>query len=144
MSTTQRHYAPIVYMDLPQPLGGFAAIRSNIIYPDTALILQLEGTVIIKCIIDADGRPQDVTATLGPELLFNAAIEAVRLSHWNPARVDGHPVSDTFSFALDFYLPGSQTDVEEPAPLGIRSSIIQLVLVSAVFGIVFLLRGYII
>ena len=137
----QRHYAPIVYMDLPQPLGGWAAIRNYIIYPDTALSLQLEGTVLIKCVIDADGRPRDVTALLGPELLFNAAIEAVRLSHWNPARIDGQPVSDTFSFPLDFYLPGTHMEFEEASPTGLNNPLWQIILGVSAIVLVFFMRG---
>ena len=139
-----RERGPLVYLDLPQPLGGYEAIQNHIIYPDTALVLKLEGTVIIRCIIDIDGYPKDVTPILGPELLFDAAIAAVELSHWNPARLYREPVAKNVEFALDFHLPISEMteiDREEP-PIEVTKTLYHYLMGGVVTLLVFILVGY--
>ena len=139
-----RERGPLVDLDLPHPLGGYEAIQNHIIYPDTALVLNLEGTVIIQCIIDIDGYPQDVMPILGPELLFDAAIAAVELSHWNPARLYREPVAKNVEFALDFHLPGSvMTEIEwDEQPVEVTKTLYHYLLGGVVTLLVFMLLGY--
>ena len=140
----QRHREPVIYLYRPYPIGGYPAIQALIVYPDAALAQKLEGTVIIRCVIDIDGYAREVLPILGPEVLFNAAIDAVELSQWRPARLDGQPVAGQVQFALDFHLPGSgitpSQDIHEQHI--IRNLLHNLALGSLVMGLVFLSRGY--
>ncbi len=130
-----RHRGPLVDMKPPIPWGGFAAIQKNISYPDTALVLGLEGSVSIECTINLDGKAEEIRTILGPRLLFDAAILAVELSQWIPGRVDGHPVATEITFDLDFHLPGSrnvQEIVEDP--IQTKDSLLELALSAAIFS----------
>ena len=60
-------------------------------YPQEALQTQTSGMVILDCIIDASGAPQDCRVVSGPALLRSAATDAVMAWRWEPLRVAGTP-----------------------------------------------------
>ena len=120
-----RYYAPIVYADPPKPMGGYTAIEANILYPDNALAIELEGTVTIRCTINADGNAVDVRPVLGPRMLYDAAIRAVEWSQWLPARIDGEPCNTEVTFELNFHLPGTVQPEKKLPPLNMRESLLE-------------------
>ena len=101
---TLRNYRPVDELVLPKPLGGFQAIQALIVYPPDAREQQIQGTVMVVCTIDVDGSPQNVDVGLGPPILYQAAIDAVRLSQWEPARIHRQPVPLDIHFDLHFSL----------------------------------------
>jgi len=132
-SYNYRHSSPLVDLKPPIPWGGYQAIQANISYPDTALVIGLDGSVTIKCIINIDGYAEEIRPILGPGLLFSAAIEAAELSHWIPGRIDGQPVATEVTFDLDFHLPGThEGDEEISGPINLKHSISE-VLISGAF-----------
>ena len=63
-------------------------IKSNIIYPDIAKSMGVEGTVFLKFFIDKKGKvdPNRITIIKGIPALNDAAVDAVKKSRWKPAQ----------------------------------------------------------
>ena len=64
------------------------SIQDNIVYPDIAKSMGVEGTVFVKFYIDKKGNvnPNRITIIKGIPALNDAAIDAVRKSKWKPAQ----------------------------------------------------------
>lgn len=73
-------------------------------YPEQARAEGVQGPVTLKVVIDTDGRPIEVTATEGHDLLRPAATEAVRQWQWEPVRVEGRLVKYTTTVTVTFRL----------------------------------------
>lgn len=74
-------------------------------FTDQARQSNLQGTVSLQLIVDADGNPQNihVTRSLGMGL-DEKAIEAVRQYKFKPAMYQGHPVAVRMVVDVDFHL----------------------------------------
>lgn len=59
-------------------------------YPREALAQKVAGVVIVETTIGVDGIPTDVRAISGPELLRQAAVDAIKQWRWDPVP---HPVT---------------------------------------------------
>ncbi len=62
------------------------------VYPRTAVIARISGTVRLQGIIGKDGTIQQLHVLSGPPLLINAAMEAVRQWLYRPTLLNGEPV----------------------------------------------------
>ena len=62
-------------------------VKQNVIYPDIAKSMGVEGTVYIKFYIDKKGRvdPNKISIIKGVAALNDAAVDAVKKSRWKPA-----------------------------------------------------------
>lgn len=82
-------------------------------YPLDAKLVRLEGTVVVKAVIDRSGEVSEVNALSGPPLLESAAIDAVKQWQYRPYAVNGEPVDVETTIEVVFALDGSH-----PAPRG--------------------------
>jgi len=76
-------------------------------YPETARRAQLQGSVILQAVIVRDGAVEEIRVLRcsEPDMGFEeAAIEAVRLWRYRPARQNGRPVDVYFTVKVDFVL----------------------------------------
>jgi len=76
-------------------------------YPEIARQARLEGRVVLKAVICADGSVADVTVLScnQPSLGFeDESIKAVRQWRYEPALENGHPVDVYFTILVDFEL----------------------------------------
>ncbi|WNG34003.1 TonB family protein [Archangium violaceum] len=75
-------------------------------YPEEARAQRLEGEVVLRLSIDAEGRVTDaeVTGPLGNALDGSAREAALRL-RFNPARRDGQPIAARILYRMEFRLP---------------------------------------
>ncbi|HDQ00790.1 MAG TPA: M56 family peptidase, partial [bacterium] len=86
----------VPYDEPPEPIGGFAAIQMNLLYPEAARKAGIEGTVIIYTQIDTNGQVvntriiKSIDDTSGCE---EAAIEALKSVKWIPAKQGKTPVT---------------------------------------------------
>jgi len=93
----------------PQPVGGFAALQKNLIYPEKARKKGIEGVVVLHVLIGKNGRvlQAKVLKSLNDEL-NSAAIQAIKKTKWKPAlqKKDGKeiPVSVWVSIPVVFRL----------------------------------------
>lgn len=96
-------YVP--YDDPPQPIGGFAAIQENLVYPELARKAGIEGTVTVQAKIGVNGEVIDtkILQSLGENNgCDEAAVEAIKAAKWQPAKAKGQPVSVWVSIPVRF------------------------------------------
>ena len=80
-------------------------------YPLEAKLVRLEGTVVLRAVIDRSGDVSEVFALSGPPLLESAAVDAVKQWQYRPFSVNGQPVDVETTIDVCFALDGSH-----PAP----------------------------
>lgn len=87
-----------------QDFVGF--INKNLKYPKAALDNQIEGRVIVTCIINQDGKLSDIKVLKG--IGYGCDEEALRLIKlsgiWNPAIQDGKKVKSFYTIPINFSL----------------------------------------
>ena len=86
-------------------LTGLSPVhRVDPIYPDFARRAHVQGTVVLMMVVDEQGLPVQVRALEGHPTLQEAAMQAARQWRFEPARLDGRPVSASFRLTLNFRL----------------------------------------
>jgi periplasmic protein TonB len=93
----------------PAPVGGQvqeAILLSSVppTYPVLARSVRLQGEVTIDALIDSTGKVADMKPLSGPVALQQAAMDALRQWKYEPARLDGQPVSTHLSVTIKFRL----------------------------------------
>ena len=78
-------------------------------YPLEAKLVRLEGTVVLRTVIDKTGEVSEVFATSGPPLLESAAVEAVKQWQYRPYTLNGQPVDVETTVEVVFALDGSHS-----------------------------------
>ena len=98
----------------PQPLRP---IQSYLIYPESAKAAGLQGSVLLKALIDASGvvRKVEVMHALNP-VLDSAAVQTIRRVRFSPALQNGSPIRVWYDTWIDFKLNAtemSQTNIAD-------------------------------
>ncbi|HMD10142.1 MAG TPA: TonB family protein [Candidatus Acidoferrum sp.] len=93
--------------EAPLPVGGdvkAAKLISSVapVYPILAKNQHVSGNVVIDALIDETGHVTTAKVISGPALLHQAAMAAVRQWKYQPASLDGKPVSMHLSVTLQF------------------------------------------
>jgi protein TonB len=73
-------------------------------YPELARKARIQGMVVLAMLVDEQGVPVQVRALEGHPALQEAALQAARQWRFEPARMEGHPVSASFKLTLNFRL----------------------------------------
>ena len=88
----------------PKVLQGTATHKEAPEYPSAAKAARLTGLVIVKVLINEEGKVVEANRLCGPDLLAPGAVNAARKWHFKPSIVNGNPVKVsallTFNFAL--------------------------------------------
>lgn len=97
------------YMEFPdqpaEPEGGLSGITRNVIYPQSAMQLKIEGKVVLSVIVDQDGNPTQINIlSAAHEVLNEAAIETVYKTKFKPASHNGKLVTSRVSVPIQFRL----------------------------------------
>lgn len=71
-------------------------------YPLQARQANLQGVIELDVIVGRDGSVVDVRALNGPEVLAQAAMDAMRWWRFEPYRIDGKPVPVQTTVAMEF------------------------------------------
>ena len=87
---------------------GMLVKKVEPVYPLEAKVVRLEGTVVLRAVIDTTGEVAAVGALSGPPLLESAAVAAVRQWQYRPYTVNGQPVEVETTIQVVFSLDGSQ------------------------------------
>lgn len=74
-------------------------------YPKQALSAGMQGPVVFQGLIDKDGTISDLKLVRGYMALGKAASDAVKLWHFKPYMVNGHPVDAEIYITVDFKTP---------------------------------------
>ena len=90
----------------PGGMSAWAAyLNRNLTFPQEAVDIDVQGTVTIQFIVDADGNVSDVTAISGPQELRAAAVAAIKKSgKWEPAIQNGRKVKSYKKQPITFKL----------------------------------------
>jgi len=71
-------------------------------YPAAARPAKLQGVIVLDVVVGSDGSVVDVRALNGPEMLAQAAVDALRWWRFEPYRVDGKAVVVETTVAVEF------------------------------------------
>jgi TonB family protein len=74
-------------------------------YPLEAEKSKLQGVVVLDTVIGTDGSVRELRPVSGPDLLVEAATDAVRWWRFQPYIVNGRPVAVETTIEVDFQLP---------------------------------------
>lgn len=91
--------------DMPEPIGGIAAIQSKIVYPEIAKRAGVEGKVYVTAFVDESGNvtKAEVLKGIGAGC-DEAALAAVRATKFKPGKQRGKPVKVQVSIPVIFRL----------------------------------------
>ncbi len=91
--------------EMPEPIGGIAAIQKKIVYPAIAKKAGIEGKVYVKAFIDKNGDVvrAEIIKGLGAGC-DEAAIKAIKDTKFKPGRQRGKPVNVQVSIPVIFRL----------------------------------------
>ena len=85
-------------------LNGTALSLPQPIYPDAAKRMRTSGMVTVEVVLDETGKVVSATATSGPGILRDAAIQAALKAKFSPTKLSGQPVKVSgvinYKFAL--------------------------------------------
>ena len=90
----------------PEPIGGYEAIQSKLVYPEIARKASIEGKVVIQAKIGVDGKVNKtvIVISLGPNGCDEAAAAAINAVKWKPAMQRDRPVEVWVAVTVDFRL----------------------------------------
>ncbi len=71
-------------------------------YPAAARPEKLQGVIVVDVVVGRDGSVADMHALNGPEVLAQAAMDALRWWRFDPYRVEGQPVVVETTVAVEF------------------------------------------
>jgi TonB family protein len=74
-------------------------------YPSDAKRAHVEGRVVLVATISASGNVEDLCVSQGPEMLRQAAFDAVKTWKYKPYEVNGQPVEVKTMMNCDFTRP---------------------------------------
>ena len=98
------HYF-VAVENMPEPIGGIAAIQSKIVYPEIAKRAGVEGTVYIKAYVNKKGIVTKAIVLRGVGAgCDQAALKAVEETRFKPGRQRGKPVNVMISIPVSFKL----------------------------------------
>ncbi|MBZ0199792.1 MAG: TonB family protein [Ignavibacteriaceae bacterium] len=91
--------------EMPEPIGGIAAIQSKIVYPEIAKRAGVEGKVYVLAFVDESGNVTKVEVAKGLGAgLDEAAVGAVRQTRFKPGKQRGKPVKVQVMIPIVFRL----------------------------------------
>ncbi len=73
-------------------------------YPSLASRARVEGVVFLNVMVDETGNVADVQVVRGHQLLFQAAVEAVRQWKFSPTLLGGEPIRVMATISVVFRL----------------------------------------
>jgi protein TonB len=105
---------PVVRLEKPK---GPARVSSGVVagmktggvnptYPPIARAAHVSGAVVLHAIISKSGAIQDLQVLSGPEMLRNAATEAVRTWRYRPYILNGDPTEVETTITVNFNFGG--------------------------------------
>ena len=74
------------------------------VYPQIAVSARVEGTVIIRAVIDGRGQIVGAEVVSGPAMLRTAALDAVRTARYRPYLLNGSPTDVETTISVNFRL----------------------------------------
>lgn len=95
----------VVVEEMPEIIGGIAALNKLLEYPQLARQAGLEGLVVVKVVVEPDGTVSnpEVMRSAG-DLLDQSAVKAVSQLRFKPGKQRGSPVRVSYAVPVRFRL----------------------------------------
>ncbi len=95
----------MVVEEMPSIIGGREKLYEHVEYPKMAREAGLEGTVVVKLVIEPDGTPSGVTVLKSVHsILDEAAVEAIKQIRFTPGKQRGRAVRVQMAIPIRFRL----------------------------------------
>lgn len=98
-------------------VAGMLLNKPNPVYPAEARMKHVQGSVILYAIISKTGTIEDLKVISGPDLLRDAAVDAVSRWTYMPYILDGSPAEVETSITVNFTFGGAKPVPPPPPPL---------------------------
>jgi peptidyl-prolyl cis-trans isomerase A (cyclophilin A) len=85
---------------------GLLSYKQSPVYPIDAKNARVSGTVVLSAIIGTDGTVKDLQVVSGPDMLQQAALDAVKEWRYRPYLLNGQPVEVLTTINIIFTLGG--------------------------------------
>lgn len=96
------------------PLFNIEEIQNNIIYPEQARKDGIEGKVVIRALIDSQGKPTNIKVIYSDNtILDSAAIQAILKTTFTPATIADKPTSAWVTIPIKFKLNNNTEGLKE-------------------------------
>lgn len=109
----EKYYVEAVYPGGNEAMMKF--IMENVVYPDDAIIYEIEGKVFIRFMVDSLGnvKKAKVMKSISP-ILSEAALDVIdKMPNWKPGRIDGENHDSYFQLPINFDLDGGESNVNK-------------------------------
>ena len=99
----------VVVEQMPELIGGLSGLQKQIVYPQMAILAQIEGRVIVQFVIDKTGSVGTVEVVRGiGGGCDEEAVRVIRTAKFKPGLQRGKPVSVKYSIPVVFNLKSSK------------------------------------
>lgn len=88
-------------------MAGMLLAPIQPVYPPIAKAAGVSGSVIVEAIISKSGTIESLHVVSGPEMLREAAINAIRAARYRPFRLNGEPIDVETTITVNFRLGGA-------------------------------------
>jgi TonB family protein len=86
--------------------AGLLMVKSNPVYPQKARKDRVQGTVVLRAVIDKNGNVASLDVVSGDPVLAKAAIKAVKKWKYLSYLINGQPVEVETTIQVNFTLSG--------------------------------------
>ena len=76
------------------------------VYPAIAKAARVEGSVVVEAVISRTGTIESLHVVSGPQMLQNAALDAIREARYRPYRLNGEPTEVQTTITVIFHMGG--------------------------------------
>jgi len=87
-------------------LQGMLLAPIRPVYPVIAKVAGVQGTVVVEAVISRMGTIESLHVVSGPQMLQNAALDAIREARYRPYRLNGEPIEVETTITVNFRLGG--------------------------------------
>jgi protein TonB len=87
-------------------LPGMLLAPIRPVYPAIAKAARLEGPVVVEAVISRAGMIESLRVLSGPQMLENAALDAIREARYRPYRLNGEAIEVQITITVNFRLGG--------------------------------------
>jgi len=98
--------APINPLRISHMMEGNLAYRVQPVYPPLARQARIQGSVVLRAVIDRDGKIKNLQVLGGHPLLVQAAMDAVRQWRYRPYILNEQPIEVETQITVNFSLGG--------------------------------------
>jgi periplasmic protein TonB len=103
--------APTPQPATPRPvssgvMSGMLLAPIQPVYPPIAKAAGVSGSVVVEAVISKSGTIESLHVASGPEMLREAALNAIRVARYRPFRLNGEPVEVLTTITVNFRLGG--------------------------------------